>query len=92
MASMKVKIKSMVFIALFLSVVGTLATGLLLEDGQEGGGGEGAAALQGDGGAGLHALMAGSIVLFLLLHIFLNQQAIRFSLKQLFGTNGKGRT
>jgi hypothetical protein len=91
MASMRIKIKSVVFIALFLSVVGTLATGLLLEDGMEGGsGGEGATVLQGEGGVGLHAIMAGSIVLFLLIHIFLNHQALLFSLKQVFGSNGKG--
>ncbi len=93
MANMRIKIKSVVFIALFLSLVGTLATGLLLEDGLEGeGGGEGAAVVQGEGGADLHAVLAGSTVLFLLIHIFLNHQALLFSLKQLFGMNDKGRT
>jgi hypothetical protein len=48
--------------------------------------------LQGEGGVGLHAVMAGSIVLFLLIHIFLNRQVLLFTLKQLFGTNGKGMT
>jgi hypothetical protein len=93
MANMRIKIKSFVFVALFLSVAMTLATGLLLEEGTEGsGGGEGASVLQGEGGVGLHAVMAGSIVLFLLIHIFLNRQVLLFTLKQLFGTNGKGMT
>ncbi len=80
----RVWMKGLVFIGLLTSVTLALLTGMALEGSMEAEAGNiGAIVGSGGGSAGIHAIFAGLIALFLLLHLVVNRKTIMFTLKSM---------
>lgn len=77
-------IRGLVFIGLLISVAATVITGSGLENAVERNGGSAGALLSsGEGSSGIHGVLAGLIVFFLLLHLVVNRRSIIFTLKNM---------